>query len=123
MKMGEIIILILIGLAAGILSGLFGVGGGIIIVPALVFFLGMTQHGAQGTSLGLMLLPIGILAAMNYYKSGNLNIQYGLVIAFAFVFGGYLGSKFSLGLSEIMLKRVFGGLMLIVALRMIFFSK
>lgn len=123
MKMTEILILVLIGLAAGILSGLFGVGGGIVIVPALVFFMGMSQHSAQGTSLGLMLLPIGILAAFNYYKAGNLNIKYGLIIALAFVLGGYVGSKISLGIDQNLLKRIFGGLMLVVALRLIFFSK
>ena len=123
MKMTEIIILILIGLAAGVLSGMFGVGGGIIIVPALVFFVGMSQHQAQGTSLGLMLLPIGILAAYNYYNSGNLDIKAGLIIALAFVVGGYFGSKLSLSLDQLMLKRIFGVLMLLVAIRMIFFSK
>jgi len=121
--MTEILILILIGLCAGVLSGLFGVGGGIIIVPALVFFIGMSQHQAQGTSLGLMLLPIGILAAYNYYKTGNLDIKSGLIIAGAFVLGGYFGSKLSLNISELWLKRIFGVLMLVVALRLIFFSK
>lgn len=123
MNFYEIAVLIMIGLAAGVLSGMFGVGGGIIIVPALVFLLGMTQHAAQGTSIGLMLLPIGALAAWSYYKSGNLNIGYGLIIALSFVIGGYLGSKFSLGVSELVLKRSFGVLMLIIAVRMIFFSK
>ena len=115
----DILALIIIGIAAGVLSGMFGVGGGIIIVPALVFFLGMTQHQAQGTSLGLMLLPIGILAAWNYYKTGNLNIKYGLIIAGAFVLGGYFGSKMSLGISEVWLKRAFGILMLFIAVKMI----
>lgn len=119
----DILALVIIGLAAGILSGMFGVGGGIIIVPALVFFLGMTQHQAQGTSLGLMLLPIGFLAAWNYYKSGNLNIKYGLIIAATFVVGGYFGSKLSLGIDQIILKRVFGILMIVVAIKMIFFPK
>lgn len=119
----EIIYLVVIGILAGILSGMFGVGGGIVIVPALVFFLGMTQHQAQGTSLGLMLLPIGILAAYNYYKTGNLNIKYGLIIAAAFVVGGYFGSKISLGLDQIMLKRIFGILMIFVAIKLIFFPK
>lgn len=123
MRMQEILILIAIGLAAGVLSGLFGVGGGIIIVPALVFFLGMTQHEAQGTSLGLMLLPIGILAAANYYKTGNLDVKAGLIVAGAFVLGGYFGSKLSLNLDQVTLKRVFGVLMLFVAVRLIFFSK
>lgn len=121
--MAEIIILILIGLAGGVLSGMFGVGGGIIIVPAFVFFLGMSQHEAQGTSLGLMLLPIGILAAYNYHHSGNMDIKAALIVAFTFVIGGYFGSKLSLNLDQVLLKRVFGVLMLFVSVKLIFFSK
>lgn len=121
--MVDIFILIAIGLAAGLLSGMFGVGGGIIIVPALVFFVGMTQHEAQGTSLGLMLLPIGILAAYNYYTTGNLDIKAGLIIALAFVVGGFFGSKMALSIDQLTLKRIFGVLMLVVAIRLIFFSK
>ena len=121
--MTNIFILIVIGIAGGILSGLFGVGGGVIIVPALVFFIGMTQHEAQGTSLGLMLLPIGILAAMNYFRSGNLDIRAGLIIALAFVIGGYIGSKVALGIQEVTLKRLFGVLMLAVSVKLIFFTK
>lgn len=123
MKAMEILIFISIGLAAGILSGLFGVGGGIIIVPALVFFAGMTQHNAQGTSIGLMLLPIGILAAYNYHKTGNLDIKAGLIVASAFVLGGYFGSKLALNIDQLLLKRLFGILLLFVAIRLIFFSK
>lgn len=121
--MVELLILVLIGIAGGMLSGLFGVGGGVVIVPAFVFFLGMTQKEAQGTSLGLMLLPIGILAAHNYYKSGNIDVKAGLIVAIAFVIGGFFGSKIALNISEVMLKRSFGILMLIVSLRLIFFSK
>ena len=121
--MSEILILIIIGIAGGVLSGLFGVGGGIIIVPAFVFFLGMSQHEAQGTSLGLMLLPIGILAAYNYHQSGNLDIRAGLIVAVAFVIGGYFGSKLSLNIDQALLKRVFGVLMLFVSVKLIFFSK
>lgn len=123
MKVQEILTLILIGLAAGLLSGMFGIGGGVIMVPALVIFMGMNQHLAQGTSIGLMLLPIGILAAYNYYDQGSLNIKYGLIIAMAFVIGGYFGSKFSLGMSEPLLKRLFGVLMLILSVKIIFFDK
>lgn len=123
MKMVEILLLLVIGLAAGILSGMFGVGGGIIIVPALVFLLGMTHHQAQGTSLGLMLLPIGILAAVNYYKTGNLDVKAGLLIAVAFVVGGWFGSKIALDINEALLKKLFGILMMVVAVKLIFFSK
>lgn len=124
MNVTTILILLIIGILAGILSGMIGVGGGIIIVPALVYFLGMTQHGAQGTSLALMLPPIGILAAMNYYKAGALNIKYAFIIALAFVVGGYFGSKISISyISEENLKRVFGIVMLIASVKLIFFSK
>ena len=124
--MNELIVLILIGLAAGTLSGLFGIGGGVIIVPALVFFLGMTQHQAQGVSLSMMLPPIGVLAVYNYYKGAHLDktyMIYAIIMAFAFILGGFLGSKISLNLNELILKRVFGVFILFVAIRMIFFSK
>ena len=113
------IILIIIGLVAGALSGFVGVGGGIIIVPALVYLLGLSQFEAQGTSLLLMLPPIGILAAMNYYQSGAVNWKYASVIALTFVVGGYFGSKITLKLDETLVKLIFGVLMLLVAIKMI----
>lgn len=119
-----LIILIGIGLCAGLLSGLIGVGGGIIVVPALVYLLGLTQHSAQGTSLALMLPPIGVLAAMNYYKAGELNIKYAAIIAIAFIVGGYFGSKLSLTfISEEVMKKIFGIIMLVVSVKLVFFSK
>lgn len=124
MSFSTLLILVIIGLLAGVLSGMVGVGGGIIIVPALVYFLGMSQHGAQGTSLALMLPPIGILAAMNYYKEGNLNLKFAIVIAAAFIIGGYFGSKISISyISEDVMKKIFGFVMLFAAIKMIFFSK
>lgn len=102
-----ILLLVLIGLAAGILSGLVGVGGGIIVVPALVFFLGFTQQQAQGTSLGLLLLPVGILAVMNYYKQGHIDIRVVAIMAVTFIVGGWLGSKWALSIPEITVKRIF----------------
>ncbi len=124
MSISTVIILICIGILAGILSGMVGVGGGIIIVPALVYFLGFSQHTAQGTSLALMLPPIGILGVMNYYKAGNLNWKYAAVIALAFVIGGYIGSKLSITyISEEAMKKVFGIIMLVASIKMVFFSK
>lgn len=102
-----VITLLLIGLAAGVLSGLVGVGGGLIIVPALVFFLGYTQHQAQGTSLGLLLLPVGILAVMNYYNKGQIDVKVVMVMSIAFVLGGWLGSKLALRLPEDAVKKIF----------------
>ncbi|GAB4382514.1 MAG: sulfite exporter TauE/SafE family protein [Salibacteraceae bacterium] len=123
MSITELVLLILIGFAAGAFSGLFGIGGGLIMVPALVLFLGMSQHAAQGTSLGVLVIPVAFVAAYNYYRQGQLNVYYALVIAISFVIGGYFGSKLSLGINEVLLKRLFGVLMMILALRLIFFTK
>jgi uncharacterized membrane protein YfcA len=114
------IILIVIGLLAGILSGLVGVGGGILMIPLLIIFLGLTQHQAQGTALFAMLPPIGILAAMNYYKEGFVKWEYAAVIALTFVVGGYFGSKLSISLPEQTVRKVFGVIMLIGAIKLIF---
>jgi uncharacterized membrane protein YfcA len=114
------LVLIFIGLLAGLLSGLVGVGGGILMIPLLIIFLGLTQHEAQGTALFAMLPPIGILAAMNYYKEGFVKWEYAAVIALTFVVGGYFGSKISLSLSPETVRRVFGVVMLIGAIKLIF---
>jgi len=114
-----VIILLLIGLSSGMLSGLVGVGGGIIIVPALVFFLGFSQQEAQGTSLGLLLLPIGILAVINYYNKGFIDIRVIGIMAIAFVIGGWLGSKLALSIPEIMMKRIFAVILIYSAVRML----
>lgn len=113
-----VIILVLIGLFAGMLSGLIGVGGGIIVVPALVFFLGFTQHEAQGTSLGLLLLPVGILAVANYYKQGYIDIKVVAIMCLAFVVGGWLGSKLSLALPAETVKKIFAIILFYTAFKM-----
>lgn len=113
-----VLLLIIIGLAAGILSGLVGVGGGIIIVPALVFFLGFTQQQAQGTSLGLLLLPVGILAVLNYYNKGQIDIRVVGIMAVTFVIGGWLGSKWALTLPEKTVKRIFAVILFYSAIKM-----
>lgn len=120
MSLSMVLILLLIGVAAGFASGFVGVGGGIIIVPALVFFLGYTQHMAQGTSLALMLPPIGLLGFYNYYKSGNTNVYAAMVIAVAFIAGAYFGSKLSIGLDQRIVKKVFGGVMMLAAAKLLF---
>jgi uncharacterized membrane protein YfcA len=102
-----ILLLVIIGLAAGVLCGLVGVGGGIIVVPALVFFLSFSQQQAQGTSLGLLLLPVGILAVLNYYKQGHIDFRVIGIMAVAFIIGGWLGSKWALSLPEVTVKRIF----------------
>jgi len=118
MTIQTIFILVLIGLFAGMLSGFVGVGGGIIIVPAMVFFLGLTQHQAQGTSLFVLSMPVVIFAVMNYWKTDNVNWKFGLVIASTFVIGAYFGSKLSLKLSPGMVKLVFGILLAYVSIRL-----
>lgn len=122
MTFQTIIILILIGIFAGAISGFIGVGGGVIIVPALVYFLSVSQHTAQGTSLLLMLPPIGILAVMNYYKAGQIDWTYGIIIASTFIIGAYFGSKISLKLNANTVKLVFGIFMLYVSISMIYKS-
>lgn len=120
MTTSTVLVLIAIGLAAGAMSGFIGIGGGVIMVPALVYIVGLSQHEAQGTSLILMLPPIGILAVMNYYKAGQVNISYGIIIAIAFIVGGYFGSKWALKLSPSIVKLVFGFLMLYISFKMIY---
>lgn len=111
---------IVLGILAGVMSGLFGIGGGVIVVPALVFLAGFTQHEAQGTTLAAFLLPIGIFAAMRYYKSGQVDIIVALFIALGFVLGSFFGADLAVGLSSIALKRAFGVFLLLVSLSMIF---
>tara|TARA_Y100000385_G_scaffold272895_1_gene314180 strand:+ start:167 stop:535 length:369 start_codon:yes stop_codon:yes gene_type:complete len=120
MSISTFVVLIIIGLLAGTLSGLVGVGGGIIMIPLLVMLLGLTQHQAQGTAIFAMLPPIGILAAINYFKQGYVKWEYAIVIALIFVIGGYLGSKLSLSLPPQTVRRVFGVVMLIVGIKLIF---
>lgn len=117
-----LLILSLIGLLAGMLSGLIGVGGGIIIVPALVFFLGFSQKAAQGTSLGLLLLPIGILAVMNYYNKGLIDVKVVFIMALAFIIGGFLGSKIALAISEASLRRIFAIVLFYTGFKMLGFD-
>ena len=119
MSFGTVLILVAIGVAAGMLSGFIGVGGGMIVVPALIYFLGLSQFEAQGTSLAMMIPPIGFLGVLNYYKSDAINIKYALIIAVFFVIGAYFGSKITLKLPPAKVKFAFGILMLYVAFRMV----
>lgn len=117
--METIFYLILIGMAAGFLGGMVGIGGGIIIVPALIMLLGMSQHQSQGISLTMMLFPVGILAVLNYYKKGYVDFRLAGILAVGFIIGGYLGSKFSLSLPQETVKKIFAIIMIIVAVRML----
>ena len=121
MTLTTIIILVIIGLAAGILSGLVGVGGGIIMVPLFVLFLGLTQHNAQGLSLAVMLPPVTFLAVYNYHKAGGgIDWKVAIIVAVLFIIGGFIGSKIALQIDQRLLKRIFGVAMLIVAIKLIF---
>ena len=120
MTLLTIIILIVIGIAAGMLSGIAGVGGGVIIIPALIFLLGMTQFEAQGTSLAMMIPPIGIMAAFNYYKDGYINWKYAAILAVFFFIGGYFGSKFALSIPQSIVKKSFAVFIILVGVKMFF---
>jgi len=119
MNLQEFLLLALIGLAAGIFGGMVGLGGGVIMIPAMIYLMGMSQISAQGTSLAIMIPPVGILAVMNYYKSGHINLKYALIIAIAFTIGGYFGSKIALNLPVATVKKIFGFALIVIALRMI----
>jgi len=115
----NILLILAVGLAAGILSGLLGIGGGILIVPCLVFLFGLTQHTAQGTTLALMVPPIGLLAAWTYYKHGHVDIKIAALICLGFFFGGLLGAKLATCINAALLKKFFGLALLITAIKMI----
>lgn len=105
----------MIGIVAGVLGGTFGIGGGILIVPALALTLGFSQQKSQGTSLVALLAPVGILALIEYYRRGDVDFKVGAIIAIGFVFGGYAGSKFALSLDEMTMKRVFAAFLVLIA--------
>ncbi len=121
MKMSTSLLLILIGIGiiTGAMAGMLGIGGAIIMIPALVYFMGFSQQMAQGTSLAVMLPPIGIIAAYNYYKAGQVNIKYALILAACFLIGSYFGSKLALNLPQAALKKIFGVLLLLMAAKML----
>jgi len=123
MTVTTILTLIIIGLLAGVLSGLVGVGGGIIMVPLFVLVLGLTQHNAQGLSLAVMLPPVTFLAVYNYHTAGdggNIDWRIALTVSILFIIGGFLGSKLALQIDQRILKKIFGVFMLLVAIKLIF---
>ncbi|MFZ4400838.1 MAG: TSUP family transporter [Bacteroidales bacterium] len=119
MNIGTALILLAIGLAAGIFGGMVGLGGGVIMIPAMIYFLGMSQQAAQGTSLAVMLPPVGLMAVMNYYKAGQMNFKYAALIAIAFFVGGYFGSKIALNISPEKMKKVFAIALMLIAVNML----
>ncbi len=114
------VFLLLLGLAVGILSGLLGIGGGVIIIPALVFLFGLSQHQAQGTSLAVLVPATTILAAWTYYRQGHVNLKTVGLVWLGVFFGGLLGAKIATSLSSVVLTRMFGVALLLISLRMIF---
>jgi hypothetical protein len=123
MTIQTILILVLTGIAAGMLGGLVGIGGGIIIVPSLVYFLSFSQKSAQGTSLGLLLLPVGILGVLQYYKQGHVDFRVVAIVAFGFLAGSYFGSKVALSLPQETVKKIFAIMLLLISLKMLFIDK
>lgn len=123
MSTGYILGLLVIGFAAGFMSSLVGIGGGVVIVPALVIIFGLSQKMAQGTSLAMLSLPVAFIGAYNYYKEGQVNWKMALVLAVTFVIGGYLGSKVVLGLETAIIKKIFAVFMIVIAIKYLFFDK
>jgi hypothetical protein len=120
MSTSVLLLLIVIGIITGFMAGMLGIGGAIIMIPALVYFLGLSQQMAQGTSLAVMLPPIGIIAAYNYYQAGQVNLKFALILAAAFIVGSYFGSKLAINIPQPVLKKIFGVLLLLVAAKMLF---
>lgn len=112
----------LLGLLAGILGGIVGIGGGIILVPALVILFGFAQHTAQGTTLAALVPPVGLLAAWVYYKNGHINLSAAWWIACGFILGGYFGAKFANSVDRVMLQRIFGTILLLIGSKMLIFA-
>ena len=113
------VVVSLTGLAAGVVSGVFGVGGAIVITPGLVLLLGLPQHTANGTSLAALLLPVGLLGALEYYKRGEVNVPYAAVLAVGLFFGAFVGAKLAGTLSDATLRRGFAVFLMVVAVRLL----
>jgi len=109
----------LLGLVAGVVSGLFGVGGAIVIIPGLVLIAKLPQHTAHGTSLAALLLPVGLLGALEYYKRGQVNVAYAAVVAVGLLIGAYFGARFAGTMSDVMLRKAFGVFLLLVSVKLL----
>lgn len=109
-----------IGLVAGVVSGLFGVGGAVVIIPALVLLLKFNQHAANGTSLAALLLPVGLLGALEYYRRGEVNLPFAILLALGLMVGALGGAKLAGVIPDLLLRRAFGGFLLVVAARLLF---
>ena len=119
MSVTSILIIVVLGLITGFMAGMLGVGGGIIVIPALVIILGFTQQTAQGTSLAMMLPPVGIFAVMNYYKAGHVDLRVAGILALFFIVGSVFGSQIAVKIPQDTLKKIFGIFLLLVAIKML----
>jgi hypothetical protein len=122
MTTATFLILIVLGVITGFLAGMLGIGGGLIVIPALVMIMGMSQQSAQGTSLAMMLPPIGIIAVINYYKAGHVDIRVAIILAVMFLLGSYFGSKMAVKIPQDLLKKIFGVFLMAVAIKMLFWK-
>lgn len=122
MDIPTVLKLALIGLMTGAFGGILGLGGGVILIPSLIFIMGFTQHQAIGTSLAVMLPPIGLFAAFNFYKAGQVNLKFALILAIAFMIGSYFTSKIAINIPENIIRKIFSIFLIAVAIKM-FFTK
>ena len=119
---GMISLALLVGVIVGVISGIVGIGGGVLFIPALIWLFGMDQHKAQGTSLGALLAPVGIFAFLEYYRRGNADLKIALLLAAGFLVGGYFGAVVAQHVPELWLRRIFAIMMVAIGARM-FFSR
>lgn len=122
MSATSILLIVTLGLLTGFLAGMLGIGGGIIVIPALVMLFGFSQQAAQGTSLAMMLPPVGILAVISYYKAGHVDLKIAAILAVVFIIGSVFGSKLAVKIPQDVLKKIFGGFLLLVAIKMLFWK-
>ena len=115
-------LILLIGLVVGVVSGIVGIGGGVLFIPALIWLLGMNQHRAQGTTLAALLAPVGAFAFIEYYRNGNADLRVGLLLAAGFLVGGYFGAVGAQHIPELWLRRIFAVMLVGIGARM-FFSR
>ncbi len=123
MSAGAIAGIIILGFAAGALSGLVGIGGGIVIVPVLVMLFGLSQHTAQGTTLAMLSFPVSFVGAYTYWQKGMVDWKIAILLCAGFIVGGFFGSKFAVGIPSLMIKRMFAVLMIIIAIKFLFIDK
>jgi uncharacterized membrane protein YfcA len=123
MSISTIVGIVMLGVVAGMLSGMVGIGGGVVIVPLLVLLFGFSQHTAQGTTLAMLSLPVSFVAAYTYWQKGMVDWKIALILCIGFVVGGFFGSKLAVGMSPILIKKVFAILMIVLAMKFLFFDK